>query len=241
LLGRCNEAFSVAQEGLRHAREEQNLFSLGLAYTVMSWFHQLRREPKLVRTYAEPAIALSEEHGFREWIAWGTFHRGWATAELGEVEKGVAGMEAGIAGFGRLGGVPRKQFTLAILAQGYQRLGRFDEALAMYEQALAHVERSGENGDTPEILWLKGEMLLTRDGLADEAERCFRAAIEPARAQQARWWELRATASLARLLDRQGKREEARTMLAKIYNWFTEGFDTLDLKDANALLDELSA
>ena len=149
-------------------------------------------------------------------------------------------MEQGIAGFGRLGGVPRKQFALAMLAQGYQRLGRHDEALAIFDQALAHVERSGEMLDTAEILRLKGELLLARDDLPDEAEHCFNAAIELARAQHARWWELRATASLARLLRDTGRNDEARRMLAEIYGWFTEGFDTADLKDAKALLDELA-
>ena len=128
-----------------------------------------------------------------------------------------------------------------MLAQGYQRLGRSDEALVIFDQALAHVERSGEMVDTAEMLRLKGELLLVRDGLpAHEAERCFRAAIELARVQQARWWELRATVSLARLLAKQDKRDEARTTLADIYGWFTEGFDTADLIDAKALLDELA-
>jgi class 3 adenylate cyclase/tetratricopeptide (TPR) repeat protein len=239
LLGRSGEAVLLAQEGLRHAREVQNLFSLGLGESVVSWLHQYRREPRIVLTHAEVAIALADEHGFPEWMAWGIFHRGWALAELGEIERGVAGMEEGIAGFDRLGGVPRKQFAEAMLAQGYQRLGRHDEALAIFDRALAHVERSGEMLDTAEILRLKGELVLSHNGIPAEAEDCFRRAIKLAVAQKARWWELRATMSLARLLASQGRRDEARTMLAAIYNWFTEGFDTADLKDAKALLDEL--
>jgi adenylate cyclase len=239
LLGRSAEAVALAEEGLRHAREVKNLFSLGHGEAVMSWLHQYRREPEITRTHADAGLALAEEHGFPEWMIWGIFHRGWASSELGEVEKGVAEMEEGIAGFGRLGGVPRKQFARAMLAQGYQRLGHHDQALAIFEQGLAHVERSGEMIDTAEILRLKGELLLARDDLPDEAERCFNAAIELARAQHARWWELRATVSLARSLAKQGKREEARAMLANIYNWFTEGFDTADLKDAKALLEQL--
>ena len=240
LLGRGGESVPLLQEGLRHAREAQDPFNLGLAFAVLGWFHQYRREPAMVRTHAEEAVALADERGFPEWMAWGKFHRGWAIAELGEVDKGVAEMEEGIAGFDRLGGVPRKQFTVAMLAQGYQRLGRLDEALAIFDQALVHVEHSGEMVDTAEILRLKGELLLARDGLpAPEAERCFRAAIELARAQQARWWELRATVGLARLLSKQGHRDEARAMLADIYGWFTEGFDTPDLKDAKALLNDL--
>jgi tetratricopeptide (TPR) repeat protein len=239
LLGRSGEAVWLAQEGLRHAREVQNLFSLGLGETVVSWLHQYRREPRTVLTHAEVAIALADEHGFPEWMAWGIFHRGWALAELGEIERGLVGMEEGIVDFDRLGGVPRKQFAEAMLGQGYQRLGRHDEALAIFDRALAHVERSGEMLDTAEILRLKGELVLSHNGIPAEAEDCFRAAIKLAVAQKARWWELRATTSLARLLGNQGRRYQARTMLAAIYNWFTEGFDTADLKDAKALLDEL--
>jgi predicted ATPase len=112
----------------------------------------------------------------------------------------------------------------------------------MLNEALAYIERSGEKADKAEMLRIKGEMLLMRDGGAiAEAERCFRAALEVARAQEAKWWELRTTVSLAQLLAKVGRREDARTMLAEIYNWFTEGFDTADLKDAKALLDELDA
>jgi predicted ATPase len=111
----------------------------------------------------------------------------------------------------------------------------------MLEKALEHVDRSGEFDGQAEMLRLKGEILLMggKPGVQG-AEQCFRAALEVARTQAARWWELRATTSLARLLASQGRRDEARPMLADIYNWFTEGFDTHDLKDAKALLDELA-
>ena len=242
LLGRGSEGAALLEEGLRHARDVQDAFALGLAHTVTCWFHQYQREPQIVLTHAEASIAVADKHGFPEWLWWGTYHRGWAQAELGEVERGVAEMEAGIAGFDRIGGVPRKQFALAMLAQGYHRLGRSDQALALLDRALAHVHRSGEMVDTAEMLRLKGEWLLVRDELtAQQAERCLRDAVELARAQKAKLWELRATTSLARLVAKQDRREEARAMLAEIYGWFTEGFDTADLKDAKALLDELSA
>ena len=111
----------------------------------------------------------------------------------------------------------------------------------MLNEALAHIERTGEKVEQAEMLRLKGELLLIRDGGAiAQAESSFRAALEVARAQEAKWWELRATMSLARLLRDTNRRDEACAMLANIYNWFTEGFDTADLKDAKALLDELS-
>ena len=112
----------------------------------------------------------------------------------------------------------------------------------MLDKALKHVERSREFDGQAEMLRLKGEILLMggKPGV-QEAEQCFRAALEVARTQEARWWELRASTSLARLLSKQGHRDEARTMLAAIYNWFTEGFDTADLKAAKTLLARLGA
>jgi predicted ATPase len=239
--GSGTEAAKLAEDGLRHARESRHLFSLGLALTVKPRTHCFVREPEIVRAHAEEAIALSEEHGFAEWMPWGRFHRGWALAELGRVEEGVAEMAEGIAGFERLGGVPWQRYSIALLAHGHARLGRHREALDMIDKALAHVERSGEFDGQSEMLRLKGEILLM-GGKSDVpgAEQCFRAALEVARTQEAKWWELRATVSLARLLRDSGRRDEARTMLADVYNWFSEGFDTADLKDAKALLDELA-
>ena len=242
LLGASDEAGKLSEEGLRRARESKHLFSLGFALSVGANVHQYRREPRLVRAHSEEAITLCEEYGFPNWLGWARFHHGWTLAELGQLEQGIAEMEVGIASLRRLGGVLGQQYAIALLAYGYARLGRTEEAIAMLTGVLAHVERTGEKVEQAEMLRLKGEVLLMRDGRATaEAERCFRAALEIARAQEARWWELRATTSLARLLDKQGKRDEARTILAEIYGWFTEGFDTADLKEARALLDELSA
>jgi predicted ATPase len=120
-------------------------------------------------------------------------------------------------------------------------MGRTDEAIRMLDEALAHGERGGEKLWQAEMLRLKGEVLLVhRRTTTASAEACFRAALEVARAQEARWWELRTSVSLARLLRDTNRRDEARAMLADIYGWFTEGFELPDLKEAKALLDELS-
>jgi tetratricopeptide (TPR) repeat protein len=240
LLGRGSEALELAKKGLDRARESQHLFSLGMVLTVVAWLYQYRQEAETVRTHAEAAIALAEEHGFPEWRAWGHFHHGWAMAELGHVEEGVSEIESGIRDFRQFGGVPRFPFTLAVLAYAYARLGRHDEALTMLDEALDRTQRTAERTDEAEMLRLKAEVLLMGDCTAvDDAERYLRAAIDVARAQEAKWWELRATTSFARLLAKQGRRDDACTMLAEIYDWFTEDFDTADLKDAKALLDEL--
>jgi adenylate cyclase len=232
-MGRVTEAAKLAEDGLRHAREARHLFSLSLALTVKPRTHYFLQEPESVLAHAEEAIALSEEHGFAEWMPWGRFHRGLAWTALGRLEEGVAEMEQGIAGFDRLGGVPWQRFSIALLAHGHARLGRHIEALNTIDKALEHVERSREFDGVPEMLRLKGEILLMgHKPSVPAAEQCFRAALEMARTQQAKWWELRAATSLTRLLRNTGRRDEARTILAEIYNWFAEGFDTADLKDA---------
>src|SRR5262249_45849164 len=138
-------------------------------------------------------------------------------------------------------GVPLQQYAVALLAQGYARMGRREGALGTLNGALEHIEHTGEKLYQAEMLRLKGEMLLMGDGrAAAEAADCFRAALRVARAQEAKWWELRTAVSLARLLRNTNRRDEARTMLSEIYGWFTEGFDTADLKEAKALLDELN-
>ena len=241
LLGGISEAVQLGQESLERARILKQPFTLGMVLITVGWLYQVRREPQTVREIAEAAMAIGEEHGFPEWLEWGRWLHGWAPAELGEIERGVAEMEAGIAGFVHIGGVPRQAFTASMLASGYGKLGRIDQEIAMLDDQRARIERTGERLDEAELYRVKGELLYARDGASSsEGESCLRKAIEVARRQESRWWELRAATSLARLLRDSGRRDEARAMLAYIYGWFTEGFDTSDLKNAKALLEELS-
>jgi predicted ATPase len=127
-----------------------------------------------------------------------------------------------------------------LLAEAYAEMGRLHEGLRALTEALAIADKQANRHYEAEMHRLKGELLLKQDASkAEEAQNCFERAVEIARRQSAKSLELRAKMSLARLLARQGHRDEARVMLAEIYNWFTEGFDTVDLKDAKALLDEL--
>jgi class 3 adenylate cyclase/predicted ATPase len=243
LLGRVEDAAKIAAEGLARARESGHLFSLGHALCLTGgWLARYRREPEIARICGEESIALSEEHGLAEWLPWGHFSRGWAVAELGRLEEGIAEMESGLTGFRQMGGVPRLQYAIASFARSCAQTGRTQQALEMLDGALAHVEGSGEKVDLAEMLRLKGEVTLLSDAsMTAVAEQCFRDSLEVARAQSARWWQLRTTTSLARLLGATNRRDEARAMLAEIYNWFTEGFDLADLKDAKSLLDELGS
>jgi tetratricopeptide (TPR) repeat protein len=240
LLGRLSDAVSAIEDGLRYARESEHLFSLGQALAIAGAIAQRRREPQVARALAEEAVALCEENGFLFWLVLSRALHGWAVAELGQLVQGIADMEAGVAGIQQLDGAPRQQELTALLAQGYAKRGEKVKALALLDEALTNLDRIGERSARAEVLRVKGELLLTCDRPA-EAEDCFRMALEVARAQEAKWWELRTIVSLARLLRDTGRRDEARAMLAEIYNWFTEGFDLADLKDAKALLDRLES
>jgi class 3 adenylate cyclase len=242
LLGRVREAAKLAADGLRHAREANHLFSLCHALAVVGgWLTDLRRDTDAALASGKELIALAEENRFAEWLPWGHFIHGRAVFELGQPAEGLAEMEIGISGCQRLVGVPRLQYLIALHAEASARTGKVEDALTSLSEALNHVEQTGEQVDYAEMLRLRGELLLMRDRSATaEAENSFRAALEVARVQEAKWWELRASMSLARVLRDTNRRDDARTILSKIYNWFTEGFDTADLKDAKALLDELS-
>jgi predicted ATPase len=150
-------------------------------------------------------------------------------------------MLQGLAAFQATGMRLQYPHFLALLAEAYGKAGQAEEGLSVLAEALALVEETGERYYGAELYRLKGELLLMQgDEAESEAEASFHKAIEVARRQQAKSWELRATMSLCRLWQRQGKREEARQRLAEVYGWFTEGFDTPDLQEAKALLEELS-
>jgi predicted ATPase len=187
-------------------------------------------------------LALSAEHGANEWSPWATVVRGWAMAMQGRHAEGIPRIREGQAvARATLLGLWRP-YTFGMLAEANIEAGHFNDAHDASTEALAVADEHQELWPVPELYRLRGELLLKQDASnAAQAEQSLRTAIDIARRQKAKSWELRATTSLARLLDKQGHRDEARAMLAKIYNWFTEGFSTADLKAAKALLDALSA
>ena len=202
--------------------------------------HQLRREPQLAQGRAEAAIAVASERGFPYWLALSTAVRGWALAETGEEEKGITLLQEGLAGMLAIEDTGARSHFASWLVEEYLRTGQVANGLSLLAEGL-EPEHEVYLYET-ELYRLKGELLLMQDSAnAIEAETCFRTAIEMSQRQGTKSLELRAITSLARLLDRTGRRDEASAMLAEIYGWFTEGFDTRDLKDAKALLDQLNA
>ncbi len=167
--------------------------------------------------------------------------RGWALAEQGHGAAGISQIREALAALQAAGAeVGRSQF-LALLAEAYGKDEQVEDGLRTVTEALAFVERTEERYYEAELYRLKGELLLQQsENSAPAAAASFQQAIDTARQQQAKSWELRAATSLARLWQQQGKTAEARELLAPVYGWFTEGFDTADLKDAKSLLDELS-
>jgi predicted ATPase len=203
--------------------------------------HHLRREANIVQELAETAITVSTEHGFPFRAAFGSMLLGWAMAERGAGQAGIARIEEGIATFQATGARLHSSVWLGLLAEAYGKIGQIEEGLTVVAKALSAVDDTGEHFYEAELQRLKGAFLLQRSSDNQrEAEICFQHAMTIAQNQGAKAWELRTATSLARLWQRQGKRDEARQVLAEIYNWFTEGFDTADLQEAKALLADLA-
>jgi predicted ATPase len=190
---------------------------------------------------AEAAIALSAEQGFLQLAGFGAFYRAAALTEQGQLQEGIAGIRAIVEAMRSAGTAAASPVMLAALAQAHGRAGQAEEALALISAAQEFVAKTGERALEAETHRIKAELLLARSPSDHaEAEACFREALDVARRQSAKSFELRAATSLARLWQQQDHRQEAYALLAPVYGWFTEGFDTRDLKQAKDLLDELS-
>jgi class 3 adenylate cyclase/predicted ATPase len=183
-------------------------------------------------------VAVASEHGFPLYGALGTIYRGWAKSRTGDVAEGIELLRSGSTVYSVTGAETRISYHIALLAKAFQIAGQVEEALSLLNNALQIAARIGERWFAAELYRQKGQLILWQ-GHSAAAEELFRQALSIAREQEAKLWELRAAVSLARLVGNQGRRSEARELLAAVYGWFTEGFNTLDLKGAKALLDEL--
>jgi predicted ATPase len=238
-LGHPDQALKRSQEALALAQELAHPLSQAFAQSCAALFHGYRRDVQPAQELAEACIDISTKHSFPFWKASVISLRGWALFERGQAEAGLAQMRQGIAAYQATGTEMGRPHQLASLAEACGKTGRVKEGLAALTEALSVVNRTKERLFEAEVHRVKGELLRAQGTDEAEVERVYRQAIEVARQQQARSWELRATMSLCRLWQGQGKREEAQQMLAEIYGWFTEGFDTPDLKEAKVLLEEL--
>ncbi len=265
LLGYPVQALQRNQEAIILARELSHPWLLAWAIDYTALTYQLCGERQLSQKKAEAVLALASEQGFVPAVADATMLRGWSLAEQGQGEEGIVQIRQGQAVHQAMGTELARTYSLALLAEACGKVGQVEEGLRALDEALERIDKNGERFYEAELYRLKGELLLAQEiksqksngksqksKITDprpltlnpqaevEAERCFLKAIEIARKQQAKSLELRATMSLARLWQPQGKHHAARNTLSEIYNWFTEGFDTKDLQEAKALLAELS-
>jgi class 3 adenylate cyclase/predicted ATPase len=239
-LGYPDQALARSHEAVILAQQVAHPFSLVLALSAAALFHQIRREVRCTQERAEAAHILAKEQGFPYWMAMSSILRGWALAHQGQAQEGIEQINQSVMAWRATGAETTRPYYLVILAEAYETIKQSEIGLEVLAEALTRVDKTGERWCEPELYRLKGELLLQQN--ADnqaEAETCFQQAIAVAQNQQAKLLELRATTSLARLWQQQGKRQEAHDLLALVYHWFTEGFDTADLKDAKALLDAL--
>jgi class 3 adenylate cyclase/predicted ATPase len=259
VLGYPDQALNRSQEALVFAHDLSHPSSLAQALIWTAWLHQYRREEQMAQDRAEAAISLSTDQGFPLWLGMATVFLGKALAEQGQEEAGTVQIRQGVAMLQAIGVGTALPYYLALLAEAYGKTGQTEEGLALLTEALVHAHKYAERLYKAELYRLKGELTLQQQLKVEspkskvpntqpltpnpqaeaEAEACFLKAIEIARKQQAKSWELRASTNLARLWQQQGKQHEARNTLSEIYSWFTEGFDTKDLQEAKALIEEL--
>jgi predicted ATPase len=237
-LGYPDQAIKRSEQTLAFALELSRPYNQAFAAVFAAWLYQFCRQSQAAQNQAETVIALSHEYGFPFWLSLGTILHGWALSLLGKINEGIAEMIEGIDIHQATGAKTAESWMYILLAEAYERAKRAEEELQALTRALAIMHSTGESFYEAEVHRLKGELLVKQD--ASEARNCIQRAIDVARKQSAKSLELRATTSLARLLVSEGHSAEARVMLAEIYNWFAEGFDTADLKDARALLEQLN-
>jgi len=240
-LGYPDQALKRSYEALALAQRLSHHLNLAHAELFLGVLRQYRREVRAAQENAESVIAHSAEHGLTDYWAWATGLRGWAMAQQGCSEEGIAQLREGVAESSATEALMRPYF-LCLLAEARTEMGRLDDGLNALTEALAAADEHEIRFYEAETHRLKGELLSKQDDSnVAEAHSCFERAIEIARTQSAKSLELRATISLARILRNTARRDEARAMLAEIYGWFTEGFETPALSEAKTLLDELSS
>jgi predicted ATPase len=240
LLGYPDQALRRSHEALLLAQEVSLPPSLAAVQFYVAFINCYRREAPATQERAEAAMVLASAQGLPQWLTVGRLLRGWALAMQGQPEEGIAQMRPSLAAWRAMGSGLAVSHYLVLLAEAYGRAGQAEEGLRLLAEALEHQDTTGEVYWAAEVYWLTGE-LLQRQAIPDEAqaETCLHQALDIARRQQTKACELRAATSLAHLWQQQGKRAEAQALLAPIYGWFTEGFDTADLQEARALLEEL--
>jgi predicted ATPase len=238
-LGFPDQALAQINEGITEALTLAHTPSLAASLAQGCRLLSLRGDNAALDERAGQLIAVATEQGFPLYRALGTIYRGWVKVNTGDVAEGISLLRSGSGAYRTTGAESRIPYYIALLAKACDIAGQVDEALSLLDSAMQIAERIGECWFAAELYRHKGQFLLRR-GLSEAAQELYRRALKIAEEQEAKLWELRAAVSLARLGRQQGRHSEAFDVLRPVYGWFTEGFDTQDLRDAKALLDELS-
>jgi predicted ATPase len=233
-LGFPDHALAQSNAAIAEARRLAHPPSLAASLTFGARLRSLVGDNAALDEQASALIALATEQGFAYWRAEGTIYRGWVKVKNGDVAEGMSLLRSGSAAYRATGAEMWMPLFITLLARACEIPGQFEEAVTLLEHASQVVERTGERWFAAELNRLKGQLLL-RQGRPEAAEELYRKALSIAQEQEAKLWELRAAVSLARLRRDQGRHTEARDLLAPVYRWFTEGFDTADLREAKAL------
>jgi predicted ATPase len=241
LRGYPDQALAHLDTALQLAREPSRPFSLAFVLSSAVHQHVYRRDGHAVHQWAAALITLATEQEFPYWLVRGRLCQGWALVEQGQAEEGMAQMRHSVEHLRTIGAWFRLPHCLGLLAEAHGRQGEFSAGLTLLDEALAMIQQGEQHLYTAEIYRIRGDLLVQTGGRHQEAEAeaSLRQALEVARQQQARSFELRAAVSLGRLWQRQGKPDAARQLLGQVYSWFSEGFDTADLQDAKTLLETL--
>src|SRR5262245_32522318 len=240
LRGYPDQALERIRTALNLAQQCTHPFCRVFVLTFAVMLSQCRREPQAVSSQATANLTLAHQHGFPFLEAWAMVLQGWGLAEQGRGDEGIEQVCQGIMAYRATGAELYRPYFLGLLAEAYGRRKRPDKGLEALDEALTLVDRTEERFHESEFYRLKGQLLLARSmDNHPAAEACFQRALSLARRHQAKSLELRVAVNLSQLWQQQGKHDRARRLLGKLYAWFTEGFDTGDLKEARALLDEL--
>jgi predicted ATPase len=238
-LGFPDQALAQSNAAIAEARRLAHPPSLAVSLSMGARLLSLLGENAALDERANQLVGVATEQGFPHWRAEGTIFRGWVKVKNRDVAEGISLLGSGSAAYRATGAEMWVAHYTALFARAYEIAGQIEQGLSLLDDALRTAERTGEHWVEAELYRHKGQLLL-RQGHSEAAEELYRKALSIAEEQEAKLWELRATASLARLRRDQGRHTEARDLLAPVYGWFTEGFDTPDLKEAKALLDQLA-
>ena len=239
-LGFPQQALAQGNEAIAEAGRLAHPPSLAANLAPGARLLSLYGDNAVLSEWTDELVAVANEQGFALWCALGTIFCGWVKVKEGDVAEGISLLRSGSAAYRATGAELYMPYHIALLAAACEIGGQVEEAATFLDEALQTVDRTGERWFAAELNRHKGQLLL-RQGHAEAAEELYHKALRIAREQEAKLWELRAAVSLGRLRCDQGRPAEARDLLAPVYGWFTEGFDTPDLKDAKALLDALDA